>query len=92
MEKQIRVTYSEFVSVALVIQHAKCMRRIVLSSMTSIALPYFFPHFLIKAPFSENVIVLEMCLDFLYNFVSKMSHSKKKLERDMTKNVLWSFM
>ena len=37
-------TYSECVSVALVIQHAKRMRRIMLSSVAHPALPYFFLH------------------------------------------------
>jgi hypothetical protein len=35
------ITYSECVSVALVIQHAKRMRHIILSSVARIALPYF---------------------------------------------------
>jgi len=40
------VTYSEFLSVALVIQHAMRMRRIILSSVACSALPYL-PHYLI---------------------------------------------
>jgi hypothetical protein len=39
--KAISITYSECVSVALVIQHAKRMRRIILSSVACLALPYF---------------------------------------------------
>ena len=35
------IIYSECVSVALVIQHAKRMRRIILSSVICRALPYF---------------------------------------------------
>ena len=45
--KAIGITYSECVSVALVIQHAKCMRRIMLSSLACTALPCFFPYYLI---------------------------------------------
>jgi hypothetical protein len=41
--KAIGVTYSEGLSVPLVIQHAKRMRRIILSSVACLALP-FFPH------------------------------------------------
>jgi hypothetical protein len=37
----IRSTYSEFVSVVSVIQHAKRMRRIILSSVACLAVPYF---------------------------------------------------
>ena len=41
VEKHLRITYSECVSVALVIQHAKCMRRIILSPVACPALPNF---------------------------------------------------
>jgi hypothetical protein len=39
--KAISVTYSECVSVALVIQHAKYMRCVMLSSVACPALPHF---------------------------------------------------
>jgi hypothetical protein len=39
--KAISITYCECVSVALVIQHAKRMRRIILSSVACPAAPYF---------------------------------------------------
>ena len=39
--KAMSITYSECVSVALVIRHAKRMRRIVLPSVACLALPYF---------------------------------------------------
>jgi len=44
--KAIIITYSQCVSVALVIQYAKRMRRIELSSVAYLALQYFFtlPH------------------------------------------------
>jgi hypothetical protein len=41
MEKTINSTYSERVSVALFIQNAKRMRRIILSFVTFVALSYF---------------------------------------------------
>jgi hypothetical protein len=37
----ISITYSESVSVALVIQHVKRMRRIMLASVACLAIPYF---------------------------------------------------
>jgi hypothetical protein len=40
--KAISITYSECVSVALVIQNAKRMRRIILSSVACPALPYVY--------------------------------------------------
>ena len=39
--KAISIIHSECVSVALVIQHAKRMRRIILSSVAWLAVPYF---------------------------------------------------
>jgi hypothetical protein len=39
--KALSVTYSECVSVGLVIQHAKRMRCIILSSVACLAVPYF---------------------------------------------------
>jgi hypothetical protein len=39
--KTMSVTYSECVFVALFTQHAKRMRRIVLSNMARLVLPYF---------------------------------------------------
>ena len=41
VEKKIILTYSECVSVTLVIQHAKRMRHIILSSVACTSLPYF---------------------------------------------------
>jgi hypothetical protein len=40
VEIAIYFTYSQCVSVALVIQHANRMRRIILSSVTCVAVPY----------------------------------------------------
>ena len=45
--KAISITYCQCVSVALVIQHAKRMRRIILSSVACLAVPYF-SHYLIN--------------------------------------------
>ena len=41
MEKSVSITYSECVSVALFIQHAMYIRRIMLSSVAYLAVPYF---------------------------------------------------
>ena len=45
--KATSITYSECVFVALVIQHEKCMRCIILSSVACTALPCFFSYYLI---------------------------------------------
>ena len=42
VEKQYKYTYSECASLALVIQHAKRMHRIILLSVACLTLPYFF--------------------------------------------------
>jgi len=63
--KAINITYSEYVSIGLVIQHAKHMRRIVLSSLACPVLQYIFPNYLINgAIFLKNVIEREMCVRF----------------------------
>jgi hypothetical protein len=56
------VTYFECVFLALIIQHAKRMRRIILLSVTSLALPYFYTlthewHIL-----GKKIIERKMCL------------------------------
>jgi hypothetical protein len=41
-EKAVNIIYSAYVSVALLIRHAKRMRLIMLSSVGCLALPYLF--------------------------------------------------
>jgi uncharacterized membrane protein YwzB len=62
--KAISITYCECVSVALVIQHAKRMRCIILSSMACLAVTYFSTLFKKTARFSKKQKVIEhkMCI------------------------------
>jgi hypothetical protein len=66
------ITVSECVSVALVIQHAKRMRCIILSLMDYQALPYFFALTHKRHDFrgvgGGGIIECKMCFDFSLNF------------------------
>ena len=72
------ITYSYCVSVGLVIQHAKRMRSIILSSVASLAVPYFST-LSQTTQFSDKkkVVLQKVYFDILYNFVLKVSHFKK---------------
>jgi hypothetical protein len=70
------------VSVALVIQHAKHMRRIILSCGACLAVPYFSTLSHKRHDFGEKVIEHKMCvLIFSTTFVSNISHSKNNSVR-----------
>jgi hypothetical protein len=70
------------VSVALVIQHAMRMRRIILSSEACLALPYFSRLSHKWHDFREKVFECKMCvLIFFTNFLWNISTSKKNSAR-----------
>jgi hypothetical protein len=80
--RAINITYFECVSVALVIQHAKHMRRIILSSATCLAIPYFTTLSHKRHDFREKVIEHKIyVLIFSTTFVQNISHSKNNWER-----------
>ena len=69
--KAIIIIYSECVFVALIIQHSKRMRRIVLSSVASPTLQYF-PTLSHKVTiFGISDQTRNVCFGFLYNFCPK---------------------
>jgi hypothetical protein len=66
-------------SVALVIQHAERMRRVILSSVACLTVPQFstLPHK--NKDFSEkNLLYTECVLIFSTPLAGNISHSKKK--------------
>ena len=46
--KEVIDKYSAYVSLPLVIRHAKSMQRIIMSSVACLSLPHFFPHFVLN--------------------------------------------
>jgi len=81
--KVISITYSQCLSVALGMQHAKRMRRVILSPVACPALPYFFHIICKKGKTFENRSLNVMCvLIFSKNSVLHISHSKQNWERD----------
>ena len=78
----ISITCSEDVSVALVIQHAKRMSLIVLSSVACLVLPYFSTLSHKWHDFRGKIIEHKMCvLIFSTTFVWKYFSSKKSSAR-----------
>jgi hypothetical protein len=80
----MRITYSECVFVASVIQHAKwCMHRILLASVVCLVLPYFSTLSNKRHDFQKKkVIESKMCvLIFSTSFISNISYSKKSSAR-----------
>jgi hypothetical protein len=76
------ITYSESMSVALVIQNVKCMCHIILSSVVCPAIQYFSTLSHKRHDFRENVIEYKMCvLIFSTPHVQNISHSKKNSAR-----------
>jgi hypothetical protein len=75
--KAISITYSECVSVALVIQHAKRMRRIILSPVACLAVPYFSKLSHKQQDFREKKLLNIKRVLILWN----ISHSKKNWAR-----------
>ena len=69
--KAVNILFSECLSVALVFQHAMRMRRIILPSVDSLAVPYFSTLSDKWHDFRKTVIEIKMWFDFLYNFCLK---------------------
>ena len=66
----VSITYSECISVALVIQHAKRMYHTILSSVAYLAVPYL-QHYFIHVKTLGGDIEHEMWFNILYYFCLK---------------------
>jgi predicted nucleic acid-binding Zn ribbon protein len=70
--KAINITYSEFVYLALFIQHATRMRPLLLSSVACPAVPYFFTSSHKRNDFrkkgEKKLSNIKLCFDYLYSF------------------------
>jgi hypothetical protein len=78
------------VSVALVTQHAKRMRRIILSSVACLAVPYFSTLSHKRYDFKEKGIEYKMCVLIFSTNLSKIFLNLRRIERDIIINVLTS--
>jgi hypothetical protein len=76
--KAVRFTYSECVPLALVFRHAKCMRRIIFSSVAYLLLTYFSTLSHKGQDFWKRCTEHNMCaLIFSRNYVWHFSYSEK---------------
>jgi hypothetical protein len=86
--KTLIITYSEIVSVAVVIQHAKRLRLMILSSVACLALCVFFQRFLINGTiFGE---VNEYRILFSLEMLSETFLILKIIQRDIILDILRS--
>jgi hypothetical protein len=69
--KAIYITYSECVFVTLVVQHTKDMRRIALSFVACLVLPYFSTLSHKRYEFRKNYWIKNASFGFLYGFCPK---------------------
>ena len=56
----ISITNSECVSGAVVIQHVKGMRRIILSCVTCLAVPYFLHYLINGVIFGKTILTIKI--------------------------------
>ena len=73
--------------VPVVTQHAKRMRRIVLSSVASLAPPHFLTLSRIKSDFKKDVIEHKMCVWIFSTTFIRKSLILRRIKRDIVINV-----
>jgi hypothetical protein len=86
--KAISITYSECVFVALVMQHAKRMRCIILSSVACLVLPYFSTLSYKRQDFREKKLLNVKCVFwFPVQLLSETFLILSRIQRDIIINV-----
>jgi hypothetical protein len=85
--KEISITYCECVSVTLVIQHAKRMRRIVLLSVVCLALPYFSTLSHKLHDFGKKFLNIKYVFWFFLQLLSETFLILRRIQRDIIINV-----
>jgi hypothetical protein len=74
-------------SAVLIIQHAESMRRIILSSVACLAVPYF-SHYLINGTiFGEKLLNIKCVLWFVLQLLSETFLILRRIQRDIMINV-----
>ena len=87
--KAISITYSECVSVALVIQHARRMCQIIV--IWPIQIYHVFPHYLINSTIFKKQLQNTKCVfQFSLKLLSQTFLIVRKIQRDIIINVYWS--
>jgi hypothetical protein len=89
-EKGISVTYCERAFVALGIQHAVCMRNIILSSVAFLVPQYFSTLSHKWHNFRKKIIEHKYLLWFSLHLLSETFLILRRTERDIIKNIYWS--
>ena len=88
--KAIIIAYSECVSVALVIQHAMCMCRVILFYVACLALPYFPTLSHKRHDLQKKVFEHTTCVLILSTTLSETFLILRRIQRDIIVNVLRS--
>jgi hypothetical protein len=81
--KSISITYSECVYVALVIQHAKRMRRIKLSAVACLAVPFTFTYLINGKNFVKMFLSIKYLFWFPLQLLFEIFLILRRIQRDI---------